>query len=132
MTVYEDRKRRDEPRVAAHQFDQPNSVVRGFCLSVCCIDRASRFGDRGLKTKRLLDERDRMALSVIGVPKTIDNDRLQPSASISIVRTFPRFAPATLNEHVSVRTMMSPNKNSEILSTGSKTRFGIADKVASI
>jgi hypothetical protein len=35
----------------------------------------------------------------------------------------PLLAARALNVHVSVRTMMSPNKNSEILSTGSKTRL---------
>ena len=62
----------------------------------------------------------------------IPHATLQPSASISIVRTLPRLAPPALNVHVSVRTMMSPNKNSEILSAGSKTRLGFLAKSVDI
>src|SRR5260370_35406401 len=54
---------------------------------------------------------------------------LQPSAPINIVRTLPRLAPPHLNVHVSVRTMMSPHRNSEILSTGSKTHLGFLVKL---
>jgi hypothetical protein len=44
----------------------------------------------------------------------------------------PLLAARALNVHVSVRTMMSPNKNSEILSTGSKTRLVSLVKFAGI
>jgi hypothetical protein len=57
--------------------------------------------------------------------------RLQPSASNNIRLTLPRLAPNALKAQVSVRTIMSPNKNSEILSMGSKMRsawvVGFAD-----
>ena len=62
----------------------------------------------------------------------IPQARLQPSTSINIVRTLPLLAARALNVHVSVRTMMSPNKNSEILSTGSKTRLVSLVKFAGI
>ncbi len=57
---------------------------------------------------------------------------LQPSASLNMGLTLPWLAARASNVHVRVRTMMSPNKNSEILSTGSKTRLISLVKVAGI
>ena len=50
--------------------------------------------------------------------------RLHPSAPTKSSRTSSRPAPATLNEQVKVRTMMSANRISEILSIGSSMRVG--------
>lgn len=49
--------------------------------------------------------------------------RLQPSASTSKFRTCAWPEPATLNEQVTVITMMSPKRTSKILSKGSRTRL---------
>jgi hypothetical protein len=41
-------------------------------------------------------------------------------------------SPLAWTVHVSVRTMMSPNKNSKILSTGSSTRLGFLFKLVDL
>ena len=58
--------------------------------------------------------------------------KLQPSAPTSMVRTSSRPASATLNEQVKVRTMISANRISEILSIGSSTRLGLFVRVSNI
>src|SRR5437660_10152477 len=58
--------------------------------------------------------------------------KLQPSAPTSMVRTSSRPASATLNEQVKVRTMISANRISEILSIGSSTRLGLFVTVSNI
>src|SRR5207247_9376409 len=58
--------------------------------------------------------------------------KLQPSAPTSMVRTSSRPASATLNEQVKVRTMISANRISEILSIGSSTRLALVVRVSNI
>src|SRR5580765_748119 len=53
----------------------------------------------------------------------IPQARLQPSAPMSIARTFSRPASATLSDPVNVRTMISPKSTSETRSIGSSTRL---------
>ena len=55
----------------------------------------------------------------------IAHARLQPTAPMSNARTSCRPAWLTLIEQVKVRTMISPNQISEILSIGSSTRLDV-------
>src|SRR5277367_3600260 len=55
----------------------------------------------------------------------IPHARLQPTAPMSNVRTSSRPALLTLIEQVKVRTMISPNQISEILSIGSSARLDV-------
>jgi hypothetical protein len=58
LTVDQDRIGRNESGVAAHELYEPDVVGRGLCLGVGRINRAARFGNRGLETKSLLNEGD--------------------------------------------------------------------------